>query len=407
MVAFPLSHRTAAILLLSSLFAFPGLRLGAQSRPYVLVVSMDAFRWDYPERYGATNILRFGQEGVRAHALRPCFPSKTFPNHYTLATGLVPARHGIVNNSFHDPLSGRDYRISDRAAVMDGTFYGGEPIWATAENQGVRSACFYWVGSEAAINGVSPTYWKKYQHDFPYDQRIDTVVHWFSLPSARRPHLVMLYFDQPDGVGHDHGPEHPETGQVVRQLDSLFGRLLEAMQGLAVADSLNIILLSDHGMGPIHPDQSLRLDSILDTTWVVRAKGGNPVFNLEVRDGFEDSVMFRLERTPHLLAWRQGEGPDHLRYSEHPRLLDVTVLADSAWSIHWGEPSGYSAATHGFDPANKDMHAIFMAKGPAFRQGLIIPSFENVYVYDIMLYVLRLKTDDYVLSVMFRNKYRT
>jgi alkaline phosphatase D len=363
----------------------------AQKDQYVLVVSMDGFRWDYPEKYGLKNILRFGNEGVRASSLRPSFPSKTFPNHYTLATGLVPARHGIVMNSFHDPLTGRDYSIGNRAAVMDGTFYGGEPIWVTAETQGIKSACFYWVGSEADIHGIRPTYWKKYEHGFPYGQRIDTVIHWLSLPQAERPRLLMLYFDEPDGVGHEFGPDHPETGRVLQSMDSLFGVFLARLDALDIADSLNVILLSDHGMGAIDRERSIRLDSLLDTSWVLRVKGGNPAFNLELLDGYEDSVLQALSGIPHLKAWKNGQAPEHLDYRDNPRILDVTVVADSAWSVFWGEPSGYSAGTHGYDPYNKDMHAIFMARGPAFLKEKTFPTFGNVNVYNILAYILGLK----------------
>jgi alkaline phosphatase D len=364
---------------------------------------MDGFRWDYPEIYGLEHIQAFGERGVRAKSLQPAFPSKTFPNHYTLATGLYPDHHGIVMNSFFDPVENRAYRISDRSAVMDGSFYQGEPIWVTAEKQGVRTASFYWVGSEAAIQGIQPAFWKEYDHHFPYGQRIDTVIHWFSLPQAKRPGLVMLYFDEPDGIGHKYGPEHPETGKTLLEMDSLFAVLLQKLAALPLHDSLNIILLSDHGMGSIAPERSIFLDSLLPAHWVLQAQGGNPVYNLQVAQGFIDSVMWVLGNTPNLKAWKKGEAPEHLHYRSHPRLLDVTVVADSAWSIYWGSKAYSSRGTHGFDPTHKDMHAIFMAAGPSFKEGYERGAFENVEIYGIVAYLLGIeaaKTDGKIEKVL-------
>lgn len=379
----------------------------APSGTYTLVVSMDGFRWDYPERYSLAQIKAFGEKGVRAEGLQPSFPSKTFPNHFTLATGLYPDHHGIVMNSFFDPEENRAYRISDRSAVMDGSFYQGEPIWVTAEKQGVKTASFYWVGSEAAIQGIQPAFWKEYDHHFPYGQRIDTVIHWFSLPQTERPALVMLYFDEPDGAGHTYGPEHPETGRTLQEMDSLFAVLLQKLAALPLYDSLNIILLSDHGMGSIAPERSIFLDSLLSAHWVLQAQGGNPVYNLQVATGFIDSVMQVLSSTPHLKAWKKGEAPSYLHYYKNARLLDVTVAADSAWSIYWGSKSYASRGTHGFDPTQKDMRAIFMAAGPSFREGYQRGRFENVEVYGIIARLLGIKpaaTDGEIenLSDIFR-----
>lgn len=377
-------------ILLLLLWLFTSLAWAQGAKPYVLIISMDAFRWDYPEKYDLKNIKAFGQNGVRAESMEPSFPSKTFPNHYTIATGLYPDHHGIVMNSFYDPEMKMAYKVSDRVSVMNGDFYGGEPIWVTAEIQGLKSASFFWVGSEAPIQGLQPSYWKVYEHNLPYEQRIDTVMHWFNLPQAERPHLVMLYFDEPDGAGHNFGPDNPKTGVVLERMDSVFALLLYQLSTLPIADSLNIILLADHGMGPVSPERTILLDSILDSSWVVQAQGGNPVYNLEVKEGYLDSVLFVLNNTQHIKAWKRGEAPEHLHYRTNSRLLDITVAADSAWSIHWGRGVSYASGTHGYDPHNKDMHAIFMANGPVFQRGLQIPSFQNIEVYNIIAHILGL-----------------
>lgn len=359
---------------------------------YVLVVSMDGFRWDYPEKTALPHLKRIGESGVKADAIIPCFPSKTFPNHYSMATGLHPAQHGIVMNSFYDSDLELSYRISNRKAVMDPVFYGGEPIWVTAEKQGLTSASFYWVGSEAPVKGIQPTYWKPYQHDFPYAQRIDTVIAWLNLPEPQRPRLIMLYFDEPDGVGHAFGPNAPETFAVLRQMDSLIGMLYTRLQALPIFNNLNLIVTSDHGMGPISPDRTVVLSEILDPAWIIRAEGGNPSYNLQVREGFMDSVMSRIKAQPHLQVWKTNEAPERLHYRDHVRLLDLCVAADSAWSVHWQRKDSYAGAgTHGYDNANSDMHAIFYATGPAFKRGIRVPAFANVNLYLLISRLLGLE----------------
>lgn len=359
--------------------------------PYVLMVSLDGFRWDYPDKVNLPCLRDIAQRGVKAKALIPSFPTKTFPNHYSMATGLYPANHGIVMNSFYDPEMSATYRISDRKAVMDASFYGGEPIWVTAEMQGMTTASFFWVGSEAAVKGIQPTYWKPYQHNFPYEARIDSVIAWLSLPQELRPRLVMLYFDEPDGVGHAYGPEAPVTIQTLLRLDSLMGVLVKKLEALPIFDSLNVIITSDHGMGSISAERSVVLSEIIPHDWIIRAEGGNPGYNLEVKDGYLDSVLLVLDQVPGIKAWRTGEAPERLFYRNNPRLLDLCVVADSSWSVHWKENFSYGRGTHGYDNANSDMHAIFYAMGPSFRKGIVVPPFANVSLYPMLAHILRLK----------------
>jgi alkaline phosphatase D len=198
---------------------------------YLVILSLDGFRWGYPDSIPTPNLDAIAANGVKAVSLRPAFPSKTFPNHYTMATGLYPDHHGIVLNSFYDPASGREYAIRDREAVEDGYFYGGEPIWVTAEKQGVKSASYFWVGSEAEIKGYRPSIWKEYEHKFPYDQRMDSVIAWLQLPPGQRPHLILWYMDEPDHSGHYYGPFSEGTNKIIMYEDSLLGIFIEKIKG--------------------------------------------------------------------------------------------------------------------------------------------------------------------------------
>jgi len=375
----------------------------AQPTHTTVVVSLDGFRWDYADRFATPNLDRIAEHGVKANSMIPSFPSTTFANHYTLATGLYPDHHGIVLNSFYASDLDRPYNMRNRSSVEDGAFYGGEPIWNTAEKQGVSAAILFWVGSEADIQGMRPTRYNRYDHDFPYAQRIDTVTAWLRLPESERPGLVMFYFDEPDGSGHHLGPENDSIGLVIHYLDSLLGVFLNRMLSLPHADQINFIVVSDHGMGQLYPDKVICPDQYIDTSWVEIADGWNPVMNLKAREGFVDSIYFGLKRAGNLNVWRRGESPAHLNHGTNPRWHDITVVADSGWSLYWSWDIGQSRGTHGYDIQNIDMHAIFYAMGPDFKQGYLHPSFQNIHVYPLLarlLGVVPAKTDGDIREVM-------
>lgn len=360
-------------------------------QPYLVVLSMDGFRWDYTDNAETPNLDKFMATGTRAERMIPSFPTKTFPNHYTLATGLYPDHHGIVLNSFYDPENDRYYAIRDRDAVTDGSFYEGEPIWVTAEKQDVKAASLFWVGSEAEIDGVRPSIWKRYQHNMPYEDRIDTIIAWLEKPAELCPHLIMWYFDEPDGIGHDAGPDSRETQQTVQYLDSLIGVFMNKLSQLEIADEINFIITSDHGMGNISEDKVVMLNAYLDSSWIAEIQGGNPNWNILAAEGFDDEIEAALTGVEGLSWWRSANVPERLNYGSNPRTLDFTLVADSAWSVFYDEKGSYFGGTHGFDNANQDMHTILMASGPAFRDdGFVNPVCRNVSLYPLMCEVLGL-----------------
>jgi predicted AlkP superfamily pyrophosphatase or phosphodiesterase len=360
---------------------------------YVVLVSMDAFRWDYPQLYRTPNLDKMATEGVSAKSLIPCFPSKTFPNHYSMATGLYPDHHGIVNNSFYAPEFNESFSLSNQKAKYDPKFYGGEPVWNTAERQGVKAASFFWVGSEIPINGRRPSIWKPYDGAVPFSSRVDSVVSWLQRPAAVRPHLVLLYFQEPDAVSHHYGPIGKETKAVVESLDSLIGVLRGKLAALPEGANVNLILVSDHGMAPISIDRVVELAAAIKAEWVDQVQADNPAMNIKAKPQFADSVYHALKRLSHIKAWRCTEVPARLNYGKNPRTLDFTVVADSLWSVTWkldrSQAAGrYLKGTHGYDTEYQDMHGIFYACGPMFKKGYRAPSFENLNVYNIVCRVL-------------------
>jgi predicted AlkP superfamily pyrophosphatase or phosphodiesterase len=376
-----------------------GATSGAPDRPYVVVVSLDAFRHDFIGRYRVASLERLASRGMVAGALVPPFPAKTFPSHYTIATGLYPGHHGILSNTFHDPARGGWFRVKDSTTVRDGHWYGGTPIWVAAEREGVRTAVYFWPGSESAVQGVRPSAWRHYRASLPDSVRVDESLAQLGLPAVRRPHLVMLYLTDVDDTTHRHGPESPRTAVAVASVDRALARLLDGLARLPIADSVNVVVLSDHGMRDNPPDAILPLRSMLaaagiDTTRVLMGDNG-PVMSLWFGG---DSALARrtlgvLERgLVHARAYALGATPARWHVDGNPRGGDVLVVAEPGYIV--AKSAGdrvLDRGTHGWDSEDPLMHGIFVAAGPQIRASGPIPAFESVHVYPFLAALLRLE----------------
>ena len=369
-----------------------------QDDPYVLLISFDGFRADYLDWYDTPNLDQFMANGVRAEGLIPVFVSKTFPNHYSIATGMYVENHGLIGNHFYDAKLNDYYTLSDRSKVENPAFYGGEPIWVTAEKQGVKSASYFWVGSEAPIQGVYPSQWKRYDHDIPFETRIDDVVNWFSLSKPERPRLCLLYFHEPDGTGHETGPRSTETGRMVSKLDSLFGDLINKLSELSIFNQLNIIALADHGMVEISSERTIDL-SIHTNMDSITQEGDGPYAFLYKSDSTSiEKTVQDLKTVNHISVYKKENIPDRFHFKNHYRIKDALVVADEGWYIKnqaIGSSSKVGAyipigGTHGYDNQLKSMHALFVANGPAFKNGMVSNPFENVNIYPMITHILHL-----------------
>lgn len=359
---------------------------------YLIVLSMDGFRYDYTDKCETPNFDYLYEIGVKSEMI-PAFPSKTFPNHYTMATGLYPDNHGLIFNNFYDYEKQEWYKVSDRKSIENGNFYGGEPIWNTAEKQGVTAATLFWVGSEADIENLQPTYWKKYQHNMPFESRIDTVIAWLQKPKPKRPRLIMWYLHEPDGWGHKFGPENEKMVAKIQYLDTFFGQFHNELQKLSIYDSINVILTSDHGMGDIDINRVVYFDDYIKKSWINRENGSNPVWMFEPAKNYEDSILINLQKNNHLQAWKKSEIPEYLHYGKNNNIMPIVVVADSGWTISWKsdiKDQKYLGGTHGYDPKNRDMHAFFYAFGPDFKQNYPHDAFQNIHLYALMAKLLKL-----------------
>ncbi|MDY0285555.1 MAG: alkaline phosphatase family protein, partial [Bacteroidales bacterium] len=312
-------------------------------------------------------------------------------NHYSMATGLYPDHHGIVANTFIDRKSNRTFKIVDPETRGDHYFYGGEPIWITAEKQGLRTASYFWVGSD--VDGLHPTYWKPYENSIPYEQRIDSIIAWLQMPQPQRPHLITWYFPEPDMTGHTYGPDSPQIDSLITALDRYVGIFMDKLEKLPVYPHTNVIITSDHGMASISPEQVIRIHELLPDSLIVAYSGSNPVITIDVVDEYIDLAKSILQEQPHLKVWKSSEVPERLHYGTHERTLDLIVAADNHWSIFYNDAELTSKGTHGFDNDEKDMHAIFYAMGPAFKTNTTVPTFENVSLYTLIATIMNLKPE--------------
>lgn len=358
---------------------------------YVVLVSFDGFRWDFPTIYKTPELDKMALSGGKADRMIPSFPSKTFPNHYALATGLYPDHNGLVENSFYAPDINMMYKMGDRQAVEDADFYAGEPIWVTAMKNGMKTASFYWVGSEAPVMGMHPTYWKKFDGSVPFEARIDTVIKWLKYPADKRPEFITLYFEEPDGVSHDFGPVSAETGEMVSRLDSLLGVLRDKLAKLPYGNRINLIVVSDHGMGQISPDKYVNIKKVVPDKMIKSITGGNPFYMIESNTSYHDSILYLLNAQKGVTAWGKEEIPAYLHYGTSDRIKDIVVVADSSWSIGtYADSSVFKGGAHGYEITDSDMHSILYATGPAIKRNFTLKELNNVDVYDLICRILKI-----------------
>ncbi|MFZ9681584.1 MAG: ectonucleotide pyrophosphatase/phosphodiesterase [Cephaloticoccus sp.] len=363
----------------------------ASPAPIVILISIDGGRWDYLQKYAPPTLNALAAHGVRAERMVPCFPSSTFPNHYTLVTGLRPEHHGIVSNAMYDPALDAEFAIGEHPAARERRWWGGEPVWVTAAKQGVPTATLFWPGSEAEINGGRPERWKRYDGSWTSDQRTDQVLQWLQLSEPKRPRLITLYFDIVDGAGHAYGPDSSQTREAVLVVDQAIGRLVAGVSALGLAEQVNYVVVADHGMTDVNAARRIALDDFVDPQSVQIDFSGYLV-GLRPRDGDVERLFQKFAGPhPHFQAWKREEIPAGLHYRNHLRIPPLVLVPDPGWlvltqdKITAQDRDGWTkGGAHGYDPSDPDMSALFVAAGPAFRSGLVVAPFENIHVYDML-----------------------
>ena len=363
---------------------------------YVLLISFDGFRADYIDWYDTPNFDQIKLNGVKAKSLKPVFPTKTFPNHYSIATGMYVENHGLIGNQFFDKKLNEFYQTKDREKVEDKRFYGGEPIWSTAEKQGLKTASYFWVGSEAQAGGHYPSIWKKYDQKQSFDARIDSVIKWFEKPIKNRPRLVLLYFHEPDNTGQKYGPRSKENKLMVESVDKTIGNILNKLKTLTIYKKLNVILVSDHGMTEIDKTKKIVLSKYIDTKKIkMEGSGAYTLLYSDENNEIEKSYL-KLKQLSNIDVYKKENIPDKWRFKRHHRIKDILIVAKEGWTILRDNLEGsyyfYSKAAHGYDNDLQSMQAIFFAQGPAFKKDYTISSINNIDIYPLIAHILNIKS---------------
>lgn len=390
--------RFAKILIIALLFHFSSAQKSTEDlKSTLILVSLDGFRADYLEKYKPPTILKIAKEGVRAKWLIPVFPTKTFPNHYSIATGLYPEHHGIIENNIYD--FGTVFSLNKREEVQNGRWWLGEPIWVTAEKQGVRTAAFFFPGTEAEIKGKRPTFWKTYDGSVPYEERVNTILSWLDLPASERPRLLILYFDEPDTSGHQYGPDSDCVLKAIKRVDEQIQNLVKGLKARKLFGKVNLIIVSDHGMAEVKLENITFLDDYFDFDLTERILWSGEIIQIFPKEGQKEKIIEKLRSIRHANCWKKEEIPQRFRYQASPRIAPIVCLADEGWFITSREryelqktrpDFNRTRGAHGYDNQLPSMRAIFIAHGEAFKKKKVVEPFENIDIYNIMARVLGL-----------------
>ena len=366
--------------------------------PIVVMLSLDGFRYDYLDQHPlqSPNLRQMAASGLQSTGLLPGFPSSTFSNHYSIVTGLYPGNHGIIGNGFYDRSRGERYRLGDRQAVEDGTWYGGEPLWVAAEKAGLRAASFFWVGSEADVQGIRPSYYKTYDGSIANSARVDQVLEWLSLPVGQRPNLVTLYFSTVDTIGHRFGPNSPQLRQAIASVDKDVGRLMAGLN--KINQPIYLLISSDHGMQQVDHSQIVYLAQYIE---LEQWRGANQIITGSAYAFFYSADKVLLEQTasglsevPGMLVLDPKDFPATLNFPQRgPRIPDLIAVVDAPKYISFRVGMGRSPpqGAHGYLPQSKaSMKGIFYATGPDITPGSVAPDIENVHLYPLVMQILGL-----------------
>ncbi|KAG6491667.1 venom phosphodiesterase 2-like [Zingiber officinale] len=377
--------------------------LAKLSRPVVLLISSDGFRYGYQFKTATPNIHRLIANGTEAEpGLISVFPTLTFPNHYSIVTGLYPPYHGIINNHFVDPISGASFTMKNH----EPEWWLGEPLWETVVDQGFRAATFFWPGSEVKKGtwDCPPRFCRHYDVSVPFEDRVDTILSHFDLPCDEIPVFMTLYFEDPDKQGHKVGADDPEITAAVARIDHMIGRLVAGLEKRGIFEDVTIILLGDHGMVGTCDKKLIFLDALspwikIPREWI---ESTTPLLAIRPPAGVAPSEVVakmnealssgKVEHGNYLKVYLKEDLPERLHYSASYRIPPIIGLLEEGYKVELKtSKSCECGGSHGYDNAFFTMRTIFIAHGPQFARGRKIPSFENVEIYNVIASILKLK----------------
>lgn len=398
-----LVRRVLSLILAAGLMlAVAGVAAARETAPHLtMLVSMDGFRADYLDRGVTPNLKALADDGARG-SMRPSFPSLTYPNHYTLVTGKRPDRNGVVGNEMEDAVIGGPKFTMNAPTASDARWWSqAKPFWWSVERQGKKAAAMFWPGSEVAIDGVRPTHWMRYDHHLAYDARVDQVFAWMDSGDGPPLAFATLYFDAADTEGHHYGPDSPELTAALVELDRNIGRLVEGLKARGRFGNTDIIIVADHGMAPLPAANRLVLDDLIDLSKIhLVTKGAVTSFSPAPGQAKAVEAAFLKTSLPHLTCWKKGKIPARYHYGRNRRVPTIVCLSETGWYTTTlearkkpGKWDGKDGGAHGFDPYDPAMRAVFVAHGPSFKPGVVLPVFDNVDVYSLLARVTGVKPE--------------
>jgi len=393
--------RSVIVILSAVFFLLPAVLCAAQGTTSqgILLISIDGFSQQYWHKYQAPTLHRLAKEGTRAQSMQPAFPTKTFPNHYSIVTGLHPANHGIVENNIYDAGFDAVFRLNKPDEVRNGRWWLGEPVWVTAEKQGVKTATYFYPGSEAAIGGIRPSLWQPYDGGVSNTERVMSVLRWLDLPADQRPKFLTLYFSTVDDAGHAYGPDSAQVAKAIMQVDQALAVLLDGLKQRGLYGKLDLMLVSDHGMAAVPEQQVIILDKLFETSKAALTLWTPEIVSIFPKPGEMDVIyqQLKLALPQQATVYKKADLPARWHYQNSKRIAPIVVVPEPGWRLMQGEKyrkwlnepdKNPVTGSHGYDNNNAQMQAVFIGNGPSFAKGAELPPFANIELYNLMCRIL-------------------
>ncbi|XP_072218478.1 ectonucleotide pyrophosphatase/phosphodiesterase family member 5 isoform X2 [Leuresthes tenuis] len=360
-------------------------------RPKLLLVSFDGFRWDYIDRVPTPNFRNIMEGGVKVEYVENAYITKTFPNHYSLVTGLYAETHGIVANEMYDPALNLSFSM-ETDSIYDSRWWDeAVPLWVTIQKSGGRSGAAMWPGSDVKIHGMFPTQYLQYNASVSFETRVQRIIEWFSAPKDEALDFGVLYWEEPDESGHNLGPQSPLMDEVIAGIDEKLGFLMNELKKAGLYEKVNLIVTSDHGMAQLSPEKIIELDEYVDRdlyTWVDKS----PVVGILPKEGKLDEVYGMLvDANPNMVAYKRENIPEHFHYQHNIRIMPILLEAKEGWTIMQNRTGHFMLGNHGYDNTLRNMQPVFVARGPAFRQNYVKTSMRSVDLYPLMCHILSIR----------------
>ncbi|XP_068609737.1 ectonucleotide pyrophosphatase/phosphodiesterase family member 5 [Brachionichthys hirsutus] len=387
----PLFCLHALLLPLVSLRSLDQRGLSSPARPKLLLLSFDGFRWDYILRVPTPNFNSIMNQGVMVQQVESAYITKTFPNHYTLVTGLYPEAHGIVANQMYDPGLNQSFSTNTGDIYESVWWEEAEPLWVTIQKTGGRSGAAMWPGTDVKIHGMFPNRYLPYNASVSFETRVERIIEWFSAPNAEAVDFGVLYWEEPDESGHDLGPESSSMDDVIAGIDEKLGFLMNELKKAGLYEKVNLIVTSDHGMAQLSSDKIIELDEYVSRD-LYTLVDESPVVAILPREGKLDEVYSKLmDANPNMLVYKKDSIPAHFHYQHNDRIMPVIIEAKEGWTIMQNRTGTFMLGNHGYNNTLRSMQPVFMARGPNFRQGYVKTSMRSIDVYPLMCHILRVR----------------